>query len=43
MKRPPLGEVLLWAILVIGAIGAVLSALAIFAVLGLSLFRALLG
>ncbi|WP_312147676.1 hypothetical protein [Brevundimonas sp.] len=43
MKRPPLGEALLWGMLVIGAIGAAASALAIFAALGFSLFRALVG
>jgi hypothetical protein len=43
MKRLPVGEVLLWGILAVGAIGAGLSALAIFAALGLSLFKALTG
>jgi len=43
MKRPPLDEILLWGILTIGAIGAAASALAIFAALGFSLFRALFG
>lgn len=43
MKKRPLNEILLWVILVIGAIGAVLSALAIFAALGVSLYAALFG
>ena len=43
MKKMPLSEVLLCIILVIGAIGAALSVLAIFATLGVSLYAALLG
>ena len=43
MKMRPLGEVLLFAILVVGAIGAALSALAIFAALGVSLYAAMFG
>lgn len=43
MKRPPIQDVLLIAILVVGAIGAALSALAVLAAFSVSLYAAFLG
>lgn len=43
MRKRPLDEILLGVILVVGAFGAALSALAIFAALGASLYAALFG